>query len=417
MGLIAAGSAFGQVLSPPEIRDPRLRELQQKHLPDLERVAAEIAAHSFPYRLYFSRTLDLNEDQQRRSDQRSIRFDTFHDQTVLEITANYYASYSAELMPREERASRTLADVITPMLKAAIPALANEVKVQSFAVEISHHVRRKVLGVSHESPENIAFVLSSRGARQLMAATTPGEQEAALMQGQLFVNRQLIAGWGENDLSSTAERSATLAAAKVAGPWNGTLPPALGEMRRAAVTALPTKTPARVATQAHPEISSDALRSLQGAHQADLDRLVRELDQQAHFIAYAAPTFIAFRNGVYLQLSMKTMLSEAATVSQYQAAALAFDEHIAHLIRPVLAALKGRPDFDGIDFSTSVRVAGAPEGSGTAVEFIFTADNLSNYRNFDLTGQELIKTGVVLINGERVGLELQYAEDGLARPH
>jgi len=114
---------------------------------------------------------------------------------------------------------------------------------------------------------------------------------------------------------------------------------------------------------------------------------------------------------------MKTMLSEAATVSQYQAAALAFDEHIAHLIRPVLAAMKGRPDFDGIDFSTSVRVAGAPEGSGTAVEFIFTADNLSNYRNFDLTGQELIKTGVVLINGERVGLELQYAEDGLARPH
>ena len=95
-------------------------------------------------------------------------------------------------------------------------------------------------------------------------------------------------------------------------------------------------------------------------------------------------------------------------------AALAFDEHIAHLIRPVLAALKGQTDFDGIDFSTTVRLAGTPDGEGTAVEFIFPANGLTGYQDYDLTGQQLINMGYVLINGERVALDLQSAEAGIA---
>jgi hypothetical protein len=50
------------------------------------------------YRPYFCRKQDLNEFQRQRGDHRSIRFDTFRNQTVVEITANYYASYSVELM-------------------------------------------------------------------------------------------------------------------------------------------------------------------------------------------------------------------------------------------------------------------------------------------------------------------------------
>ena len=69
-------SASAQVLSPPEIRDLKMRELQQQHMSDLKAVARAISSHSFPYRLYFSRVLDLNEGQQQRADQRSIRFET-----------------------------------------------------------------------------------------------------------------------------------------------------------------------------------------------------------------------------------------------------------------------------------------------------------------------------------------------------
>src|SRR5579864_7472004 len=151
---VPGSMALAQILSPLEIRDLQMRELQQKHLTDLKAVTAAISSHSFPYRLYFSRTLDLNEEQQQRKDQRSIRFEKFRTQTVLQITANYYASYSAATMQKEERAKRTVEDVIVPMLEAAVPALIQEEQLRAFAIEIAHHVRRKLLGVDTEYAEN-----------------------------------------------------------------------------------------------------------------------------------------------------------------------------------------------------------------------------------------------------------------------
>src|SRR5579864_7654627 len=204
----AVSGGFAQVVSPPEISDVRMRELQQTHLADLKAVGVAISAHPFPYQLYFSRTLDLNESQQGRSDQRSIRFDKFRNQTVVEITANYYASYSAQLMQREQRVRRTLDDVIVPMLQMAVPKLIGEERVQGFAIEISHHVRKKVLGVSTENPENVAFILPRAAARRFIAATSSGEREAALMRGLLFVDRQPVDGWGGRESEFVAETHA-----------------------------------------------------------------------------------------------------------------------------------------------------------------------------------------------------------------
>jgi len=65
-------------------------------------------------------------------------------------------------------------------------------------------------------------------------------------------------------------------------------------------------------------------------------------------------------------------------------AALAFDQHVAHLIRPTLAGLKTRPVFDGIDFSTSVRIPGK-ETSVAAVEFIFPTAALLCYERYECT--------------------------------
>ena len=144
-------------------------------------------------------------------------------------------------------------------------------------------------------------------------------------------------------------------------------------------------------------------------HDATLARLVRELDSQAHFVPYAPPNFILFRNGAYLQLPLNSPLSAAvAGSSRYKLAALAFDEHIAHLVRPVLAYFSKDPDFDGIDFGTSVKFSDSP--SPLAVEYILPAKMLRCYASYDCTGQQLINAGVVLINGDRVSLELQAAE-------
>src|SRR6202011_5369705 len=68
-----------------------------------------------------------------------------------------------------------------------------------------HQVRRKVLGVSTESAENVAFILPRLSARRLISATTPGEQQAALMQGLLFVDGKPVAGWSRGNAEMMAE--------------------------------------------------------------------------------------------------------------------------------------------------------------------------------------------------------------------
>jgi hypothetical protein len=420
--IVVAAAASAQVLPPQEIPDPQLRELQQRHLADLKNIATAISAHSFPYGLYFSRTLDLSEREQKQSDQRAIRFDKFRGKTVLEITANYYASYSADLMDKEERARRTLQDVGVPILQAAIPPLAEEEKVQSFAIEISHHVRRKILGVSDENYENVALIFPVSAGKMLMAATTPGEQEAALLQGELFVNREPVEGWGLSRPQLAKETGPSMVTTAAMQDNAQSTPetelrdhgPKIlpGESGKALVAVAPAPGPGQ-ATGSRAEVSVDSLQTLQQLHQADVDRLLRELDKQAHFVSYAPPAFVSFHKGAFLQISVMTTLKENAAGSEYQMAALAFDEHIAHLIRPVLTVLKGVSDFDGFDFSTTIRLAGRTESAGVAVEFIFPASALKSYQDYDLTGQQLINMGFVLINGERVSVELQAAEAGL----
>ena len=174
----------------------------------------------------------------------------------------------------------------------------------------------------------------------------------------------------------------------------------------------PVKTPS-VAVAPLRQTSPEALKSLQSSYQGVLDRMAQELNMQAHFVRYAPPAFIPFHNGLYLQLSLTTALPESAGGSRYKLAALAFDEHIAHLLRPTLAYFKeDRDDFDGIDFSTSIRLGGDknPDGSIVAVEFILPLTMLRAYERFDYTGQQLIDSGFVLINGERVSLHLEVAE-------
>ena len=79
-------------------------------------------------------------------------------------------------------------------------------------------------------------------------------------------------------------------------------------------------------------------------------------------------------------------------------------------------------EIDGIAFSTSLHASlatpaaakGTTSESSEAVEFFLPLESLRCYESFDCTGQQLINAGVVLINGERVSLDLQTAE---ADPH
>jgi len=93
---------------------------------------------------------------------------------VLKITGNYFASYSDELIKPEDRARLTYESVIVPLLEAAVHALEKADVPEAFAFEISHHVRKKVLGVSSEGAENVLLVLPRASARRLVASDDRG---------------------------------------------------------------------------------------------------------------------------------------------------------------------------------------------------------------------------------------------------
>jgi hypothetical protein len=386
---------------------------------DLKLVAQDILASHFEYPFYLSRKLDLDEAQQQRAEQRSIRFDRYNGQTVLAITGNYYAAYSADKVNSDQRARNTFLNVVMPILKAAVPRFQSNHHVQGYAVEISHHIRGKVMGVSMERPENLMVFLPQSAAVRILGSKDESTQQAALLQGQVFLNAQpitiwingegpqLAAGGAPNDSSADAQAGPAQVGAEIvrgsngSGQLPGTTPPPPSFSKPKEVPALPAR-----------DTSQQALSSLLASNQELLAKLVKELDPQAHFVTYTAPSFVAFRQGIYLELSLNTNLPESAGGSRYKLAAMAFDDHLAHLIRPLLAYFKDEQKFDGISFSASVHLAGksASASRAEAVEFFFPFAALRCYEKYDCTGQQLIDAGTVLINGERVALDLQIAE-------
>jgi hypothetical protein len=413
--------ASAQVLTPVEIKDPDLRSLQQQYINDLKVVGQDIQALPLKYHFYLNRKLDLDESQQQNADQSSIRFDRYDGKTVLAVTGNYYAAYP-EKIAADQRARSTFLNVVMPILKSEVPRFQGNHEVQGYALEISHHVLGNVMGVMVERPENLMVFLPQSGALQLLGSRDENVQQAGLMQGQIFLNAQPVNIWlngegpqpapGAEPTSSSTERAEPLAGTQITQTGAGS------SGREESSTAAPfVAKPNDTAVPPVRDASPPALATLQASSQEVVAKLVKELDPEAHFVAYASPGFVAFRQGIYLELSLNTTLPESAAGSRYKLAATAFDDHVAHLIRPTLTYFKGESNFDGISFSTTVHMAGrsAVVGKAEAVEFFFPFTALRCYEKYDCTGQQLIDTGVVLINGERVALNLQVAESAAAR--
>lgn len=406
--LIVSSIAFAQVVSPAEIKDPGLRVLQQQYMDELTRAGADVLAIQFDYPFYLSRKLDLDQAKQQLADQSSIRFDSYNGKTVLAITGNYYAAYSVQKISPGQRARSTFLNVVMPILKAVVPRFQNNQHVEGFAIEISHHIMGKVMGVSMEHPENLMVFLPRSGAIKLLSAKKDETaQQAALLQGELFLNAQPISIWlNDKALPPAADPDANVSSNNHDEDSSSSAAP---EAASPAKPKEPPPPPPR-------DTSSQALAALQNSDQAVLDQLIKEQEPQAHFVAYAPPKFVAFRQGIYLELSVNSDLPASAAGSRYKLAATAFDDHIAHLIRPLLAYFKDAQDFDGIGFSTNLHVAGKSSGGAAeAVEFFFPLSSLRCYEKYDCTGQQLLDAGTILINGERVALDLQIAEGGSSR--
>jgi hypothetical protein len=409
VSLILSGLGFpthAQVISPLELNDPKLQRLQQKNFRTLVDIGGEIQRYKFSYPFYLSKVLDIDLAKMKDVDQRSIRFDSYKGETVLEVTGNYYASYNADSMDAEARLKTTFEQVIVPILKIEVPHFPDDSLFASFAIEVSHHVRAKVMGVRQEQAENVTVIIPVPSAQKLVDAKNDDQKQSAVLESRIYLNGQPYTLWVHEGpppedwqnryappVNKNQPTETAIAATNQPGTSGSTVSSNLLKT---------TPTPMHILTP-------EALANLQRQNQDTIDRMIKGLDKQAHFFAYAPPTFVGFRQGSYLQLSINSQLDVPSGTSRYKQAALAFDDHVSHLIRPLLDFFPGEVDFDGIDFSSVIRLKNGEEKTNS-VEFFLPVRMMRCFASYDCTGQQLINSGTVLINGERSELDLQLAE-------
>lgn len=410
LGMISL-TAAAQVLPLGKVSDPAARLLQQRHILELQQLSSDLSKVHFSYPFYFSQVLDIDEARQKELPQGSLHFDTFNGQTVLAITGNYYISYSYATMTGNQRARKTYEDVIFPLLKVAVARIDRKTPFDGYAFEISHHVRKQVLKVDTEGPENVMIMFPRGVAERLVRATDDEAREAAVLDSEVYLNGEPLSLWLTGDDAPTDIKDHY-----VARHSRGTTPPkSLAQEPVEPGTLVNSKlipestllNEIRDRKNTVREITPAQLEKLQTTYEATVRRLAGDLRQQAHFVDYAPPAFVAFHNGAYLQLNMTTELDSTAS-SQYRITALAFDTHISHMLRAVSKYFHDNPEFEGIDFSTTVHQAGG--SNSQSVEFVVPFSALLCYEKYDCTGQEVINRSIVLINGERVALDLQRAE-------
>jgi hypothetical protein len=403
--LLLAAAAAAQVLSPSEVPDVLGQRLQLKHLKALEAMAAELRALKHPYAFYFSRKLDIDEATQRGSDQRSIQFVKQEGLSLLQITGNYYAAYPGATMEGPERARQTFHELIVPMLKIEVAHFANDDSFGGYAFEIAYHVRHKVLGIDSEGVENFALILPRTAGERLAHAKTEEDEQAALLDGVAYLNAQPFLLWVGKDKPSDEEQARILKQSlerqKDSDDQTASLSRASHSGRLVSENLV--HTPEWLKPK---PVTAEDVSKLNLQYQPLLDAMGRELDAEAHLVSYAPPAFIAFKDAAYLQLSMKTPLAGGETGTQYKLAAFAFDSHIAHLIRPVLKQLPQDSRLAGVDFSTTVTTDGRSE----SVEFLIPVAAMDCFARYECSGQQVVSSSVVLINGERASLDLERAE-------
>src|SRR6516162_10076156 len=198
VSLVTLGLAYpamAQVITPMELNDPKLQRLQQRNFRTLVDIGGEIQRYKFPYPFYLSRVLDVDLAKMKDADQRSIRFDSYKGETVLELTGNYYASYNADTMDAETRLKTTFEQVIVPILKIEVPHFPDDSLFASFAIEVSHHVRAKVMGVHQERAENVTIIIPVLSAQRLVDAKNNDQKQSAVLESRIYLNGQPYTLW------------------------------------------------------------------------------------------------------------------------------------------------------------------------------------------------------------------------------
>lgn len=420
--LMGRYTAWGQI-GPAEITNPQLKTLEAAYLPQLVSMREEIAKLQFPYPLFLSRYVGLDPKQQAGADARGLEFVLFHDRTVLKTSGNYNAAFDSALLTQNQRAGRVFEEVVTPILRLIPGRFTTQANFDRFGFEISYHVRTHSSSYDYEGKEILAVVMDKADAIGYLSAQTESARQKILNASEIYMNGKEFGlalhavqplGSDELDMSQQARDARTKEPAPVARPELGpavsaaAVPAIGGSSDPRSGSGKPAGSPPAVPVE--PPKNADA-EALQNRLQPRLDALGKEGLARYHFVDYAPPSFVIFRNRIHLQMTLRNPNPfDKNTTSIYKRAAQSFDLFLAPLLKSLLERAPVAEEIAGFDITVLDEFGINSKDSPEALEFIFPLPFLRKFTDAEITNQDLINQGIVLVNGVRIALDLQRVE-------
>jgi len=418
-----AGRAFCQV-SPNEILNPQLKALERQYLPQLKAVNQEIAKTNFPFSFYLSRAVGLDPAQQVEADTRGLEFVRFKDRVVLKTTGNYNAAYDSKQFTRNERAARTFRDVMLPIIRIITNIIPADIECDAIGFEVAFHVRDVQKNYDYEGKDILVVVLDRKDAFQMSMEKDDNARQEILNRSQVYLGGEdyglslldrdpLIV---DNQARSRSEKieAASAASSTAARRLIKSNPNLLPSSSAASLDAAPSASASKVdLSQSKPAPTPADAEKLQAQYQVQLDALAKTGQAKFGFVDYDPPTIVVVSKQLVLQMTLKNSARFDPEKSNiYKRAAQTFDLFVAPKVKDLLDLIPNDLAVDYYDFSVvnSLASGTTSKDRSEAIEFLFPRTLAQKFANTEITNQELIDKGQVLVNGVRIALNLQLVE-------
>ena len=435
MGLAIGFSAapVSAQVNPTEILNPDLKALEESYFQQLKTLNQTVARAKFPFPFYLSRFVGLDPAQQAEADSRGLEFVRFQDRVILKVTGNYNAAYDTARLTQNERAASTFRTVVLPILDQLTAVLPQDLACDGIGFEISHHTRTRDRSYDYEGKEILVVVFDRDDAWTLSHASADSERQEIVSRSKVFVSgTEFGLSLTERDplnvqtlpRSIPARPDATSSARSSTTVFRSSLlksnlsVPSASPVGPAPVDAVPVSSnPALTSLKAVPPQPASPPPT-----QADCDRLGEKFQSRLaalskdgaakfHFVNYAPPTFVVFRDQIALQMTMRNSIQFGpAKGSIYKRAAQSFDLFLAPQLKDLSDKISPDLEFQLFDFSVLNKLSPGAKGASEAIEFICPRAALKQFVDAAITNQELLDQSFVLVNGVRIALNLQLVE-------
>ncbi len=409
----ALATASGQVL-PSEVSNPRARAAESRYLPQLESLQQRIGTASFEYPFQLARYVNAKSGR-AAMDRDGLEFVNFQHRTILKVSGVYKAAFEAGLQTENVRATRILEGAGLPLLRMAADTVPDSDDYDGIGLEILYGTRDTNSAYYFEGREVLSVVFSREDARAFAKATTNDARQEILNRSDLYVNGKAFGvalgqrdpiDPGSSDPGSSEDRavretaqgtdSAVLVRAslalRAASKGDTSVEPAADEM--AQLAAKSHETPVMEAKLEPPPTMA--------AVDTGLARVRVEHD--------LAPSLEHSGDQVLMHVSLRNSLNfNGANSSIYKRAAQSFDLFLAPELREVLKTVPDNAKFDAFKFSIVNHVANGVTPSET-IDYICPVKSTQSFLENKITSQDLINQSTVLVNGMRIGLNLETVE-------